>query len=667
MHDPHDDLLERELSRLSEYTGEQPTTPLWQQAIDNHRREQQQRLWVWVRRPAPALAAAGLAVLVASVALRPMGVTAPVNGRTVAATKNELAERFQETKLATAVKSDSGVSSEAISLSRDVTLNAPALEDHSSRVRDAGNDRSTGSVSVPDNDVLAAAGTGGGGGTGVATKSGVPVEGGPAGGRGSGADDPRAALGGGVNRNNTRKTEESPTVFGGVAPGSPPPPTADAPTPSLTPAAVPNLPLKAGWEAEYADKLSNLSAIPEPTANLALAVQDVGTFYKYVPTLLNQKLGEQVVTQQMAGTGKDEPQVYNATLRVNEDRLPEVLEELKKSGKVQAQSGQQLAKETRLTQLDALMDAEKLVAIKTEEAAKEMSNKDADAEALAARSKEAKGTIEALNRRRSQIEKGGELATINIVAVPEAQVRAQALPTPLAPPAAAPAAPKAPGATAARPSGGAAPKVGGGTAAAPTTTADPTPASVAGSNVDKTPDDSKRQLTTGTPPAGEFSRSVGSKTVEQAGSNDDPAKKEMYDLAGSQGAQPPPGAVPAPSGSKVAPTTAPAPAAPVVLPPSSALPPPPPPPAPSTPEAVTPGAPAQAGLPKGTIDRAEQDGKLKQAAREGLSSLGDSTASVVRNGIATMLYWVPALVLVVGGAWWWRRKAAAAAKEPPPQ
>ncbi|MBY0398168.1 MAG: hypothetical protein K2X91_17115, partial [Thermoleophilia bacterium] len=69
MHEPRDDGLEQALESLSRYTGEPGA--VWQSAIELHRREREQRLWRWVRRPAPALAAACLAALVASVALRP--------------------------------------------------------------------------------------------------------------------------------------------------------------------------------------------------------------------------------------------------------------------------------------------------------------------------------------------------------------------------------------------------------------------------------------------------------------------------------------------------------------------------------------------------------------------------------------------------------------------
>ena len=61
-----------------------------------------------------------------------------------------------------------------------------------------------------------------------------------------------------------------------------------------------------------------------------------------------------------------------------------------------------------------------------------------------------------------------------------------------------------------------------------------------------------------------------------------------------------------------------------------------------------------------------EGGKISQAARDGWSRLGDSTANFVRGAIGSMLYWLPALVVLLLSAWWWRRKAVNAAKEPPP-
>jgi hypothetical protein len=67
------------------------------------------------------------------------------------------------------------------------------------------------------------------------------------------------------------------------------------------------------------------------------------------------------------------------------------------------------------------------------------------------------------------------------------------------------------------------------------------------------------------------------------------------------------------------------------------------------------------------VTERSESGKIKQAAREGLSSLGDSTAGLVRGAIATALYWVPGVIVGLGLAWWWRKRRLAAVSEPPPK
>ena len=618
MHDQHDDHLERELSRLSEYTGDQPATPLWQQAMTAHEREKHERVWVWVRRPAPALAAAGLAVLVASIALRPIEQPVTLAERLNAASNP--AERStggdSTTTFASNLDPRAGASSRDNVPSADLAVNSPVADRINARVP-VSREEIGGNSNLNELPVAAPSSSG----YGVAMK-----------------DQPEVRGGGGQLQPPANADAIAAGSGNGGAPGRPPTQPAGLDTARLDRNAVPaNTEILPQPAVRFSDVLANAVDIPEPTANLSLAVADVGTFYKFVPTLVNEKMGEQVIEPQQAGsTGKDAEQVLNLTIRVNEERLPVILGELKKSGRVQAEFTQQLAKETRLTQIDELISNETQIALKPQEAVKAGTKNEVDVDTL--KRKAAEGTIDALNRRRAQIEKGGELATINIVAVPET----------------------APGAVADK----LAIRAFGNNdlkdrSPAPETAArgmtDAKAENVVSPSKELTIDNA-RSSSRGTPGA-KLTGGVSATLPADSKETGPTTATVRFDGAGGAKAQP------------IAPGAAPG--SPRPLETTALTTPPPPSPASAAPPSPTgapalPVAPEQASSPKPEASRMVEGGKISQAARDGWSRLGDSTANFVRGAIGSMLYWLPALVVLLLSAWWWRRKAVNAAKEPPP-
>ncbi|MBY0397252.1 MAG: hypothetical protein K2X91_12420, partial [Thermoleophilia bacterium] len=372
----------------------------------------------------------------------------------------------------------------------------------------------------------------------------------------------------------------------GHAAGEPPAPAAPPNTGGATPGGreikpevtvgEPAAPI-ARAETTIAAKPADLAAPlppPPPTAEVALGVSDVYRFYnEVVPQLVNRKEGEDFALNRLLGPDqKDITQGVDVQLRVNENRLPRVLEQLKQTGQMDVRR-QATPKEVRLAGLDAsLKNARRQAATQAKEnaATPQAGSEDAGGEPRADGPTPG-ADIDALTRRREQIAREGEFATLNIIALPEQKVAQDK------------ASARADAENAAYGSGG-----GGAQVADP-----PTPA-----------------------PSGQ------PQAVEPSAQ---PAR------AGAPSTPQPPGSFPV--ASAAVPTPAPA-----------------QPPAPL----VAKSAPLSDG------------GKLRQAAREGLSSLGDSTAALVRDAIATSLYWVPALVLAAGLTLRWRRRRAAATSEPPP-
>ena len=664
MHDQHDDLLERELSRLSEYTGEPTQTPLWQQAIDAHRRKHQQRLWVWVRRPAPALAAAGLAILVASVAMR--SPIAAYRNRELATSAFDADRHVKlETARDSATKSKEPVPSPELALrnENDVFKNSNENVFSNARVNDLQNNELGLRENVQLNDM---AGT-----------SAPPLPTAPEGianlaagkpdvtrARGAGAEaGSGAGAGGGGGAAGGRGANVGGTVLAG---------------------AVEPMGFKSevGVDGHYRYvRATGISSVPEPSANLALAVPDLKAFYKQLPSLVDVKLGEQVIAQPQPGEESKIPaQEVNLTLRVKEDRLSAVMDELKKAGRVQAQSGQTLAKETRLQQIDVLVEAEKQAALKAEAAQRQYADKETRVTPVEQDEdrKRAAGAIEALNRRRAQIEQGGELATLNIVAVPDSPPPAPAPSTPLAtasgaPTRAAPSLPSSPSTEPAPSAPPAGPVALGGSSPDKATpvTAEPSSPTGAMPTVAGTPTvDTSEPVEKAKKTEAEFTRKHTSKADAGQGTKDTAANKDQLGDTAARGKDfgvtPPPGAQPAlplpPADLAVSTDSTKA------LQPSS--------PAPRLAPAAPPPRPTAAVDPAPAARRADAStsapapgsgGKIQQAAREGWSSLGDTTANFVRSAIGSMLYWLPALIAISAAIVWWRRRAAAAAQEPPPE
>ncbi|MFT3684273.1 MAG: hypothetical protein QM783_04990 [Phycisphaerales bacterium] len=301
MHELHDDALERELTRLSEYSGS--PTPVWEEALDAHRRERDRKLWVWVRRPAPALAAACLAVLVASVALR-----SPATER--ADEERGIAVRRQVVALG---KSDRG----------DALL-------------------------LPTGESAVGGGGGGrfGNGTG-AWNSQVPSE---------LTLDTR-----GLDNLTVRTTAPELNQLGWA--GNSPPTSVRGVPPS-------DFDLDNAGADVYADKAPAVP--PAPSTTVTLSVPDVNNFYyKSLPLLVNEKLGDQVADRQMLkAQAKDASDGVQFVLKVNENRLEPLLEELRKAGEVQVEQAESLNRQTRLSQIDARLENDKHFAARFAEAEK---------------------------------------------------------------------------------------------------------------------------------------------------------------------------------------------------------------------------------------------------------------------------------------------------------
>lgn len=645
MHELRDDALERELSRLSEYTGEPAS--LWEDAIDAHRRERDRRLWVWVRRPAPALAAAGLSVLVASIALRPAPTPAlPARGLDLASGLADSDVNRSVLLSATTSGRDSnwaqpsgGVNTQ---LPREITQNSPELDFFNARYN-------VPSMRGGEND-------GGGGGNSYSNMAGNPWYGDLA--TKSSVREERAVDSNAGARTGTEPSEAAkPAVVladrsaGGAGSGR----AADYDTGLLGAAIAPS---------------PSPEPFPPPTATLTLGVPDVNHFYyKALPSLVNEKSGEELKFNRMLGKeSKDAAQGVELTLHVNENRVPEVVEQLKKEGKVQVETEAIASKETRLAQIDARLESTKRQVAQYDEQTEE-SRKDADKsmatpEAAAARLK-AQDEITNLNRRRNTIVNEGELATINIVAVPEQQVALK--------------------------------KAAQASAGAPAAGAPPSGENWAGKGADPSPPPPPPLPPPSTPAAPIPPPLASMPAAPTTTANKADSEEKLAVAKGMRGGSvgggrqvpapaatpaepPPPQPLPAPSKlDALTPVpTKDSPAIPAgAAPPSSAA-------APLQVRGDVPAADAarkQLGRPPSeTVNRSEApnakteigeqaagDGKIRQAAREGWSSLGDSIAGLVRGAIATALYWVPGAAVGLALGWWWRKHRREAVSEPPPE
>jgi hypothetical protein len=669
MHDQHDDPLERELAQLSSYTGE-PTT-VWKDAIDTHRREQHRKLWVWVRRPAPAAAAAALAVLVASVALRPP--TPPrVERRSVStASSAALSPRAVRDDGSMNMLSDfsgtiplgnDGTVGRGLNTINDLARNGNTFDNGNNS---GGADNFSGNTRVSDTQNehfvrgLGSPATGSRGenksDNNNDTRNGAPpladnknideIKPGEA--------DKNAAYRGGVNTNTALGGSG-----GGGGPGNRPPandparvagndradnhPATGTPLPpaAVEPPAIPefksvgNEPLAAKREeaekkaapstpstpaaapaAGVPDVAGNVDAFAtlqtaELSANLRVTVPDVNKFYfQFVPTLVNAKGGETFYGTQLDGkapvaSGKDAEQGVNLTMLVYEQNLPSVIDQLRKSGNIQEEKLQLPSKEERLKQVEAQL-AEKEVELKSAYVDK----------AKAAAPLEGKDARDA---------KGGKSATPPAAAIDEARKKAEDAITNL-----------------------------------------------------------NRQ------------RARIEKGVDYARLNIQAVPEQQQALGKNH--VPPPPLAPAPAGARPALAAAPASAAPSAPAkvngapdaPNQAgrtiagdkadgwadndtAPTGPTEPAPARkevpgPKAETDGSPApSAAAPAPSKPAPHETGKITRAAKEGWSSLGDSTADVIRAAIGTMIYWLPIVAAAVALLVWRRRNNAAAMREPPP-
>ncbi|HZW07517.1 MAG TPA: hypothetical protein VFF65_10375, partial [Phycisphaerales bacterium] len=453
MHDPHDDPLERELRGLSSYSGAPAEPPLWQQAIDRHRAQQHQRLWVWVRRPAPALAAAALALLVTTIALQP---GPNLRGRVVPTSELSAAAERSLRGGATA-----GAEPTPRSDSADPTGRLDRL--HVTGDRMAPPSRSV----VPTNplsDLPPAAPPPSPPAPGptnqpATTRSAGALSkeaGHTSPGNGGGSSGPVDAA---RSLDSTAPGDRSTSAGAGPPPGAAEPaPAAAAPANALesNDAAGAQLPL--GAQARFNN------APYEVATNIRLGVNDFNRFYEVIPKLVDVKSGETYSDGQMPAdvpANVQQNDVRSYTLRVKEKRVPEVIEELRKTGNLQVESAQNPPREERLKKIEsAVIQQETEVKLaqaenkgKIDKSAKEHRQEKSELkdEAVAAQQR-----LSMLNSQRARIEQGADFAYINIQAVPEQQVAAVPAPPPPPPPPLAPPAP--PGALGVgRPAGGAAP------------------------------------------------------------------------------------------------------------------------------------------------------------------------------------------------------------------
>lgn len=532
MHEPHDDPLERELASLSKYTGE--PTSIWQEAIDKHRREQQQKLWVWVRRPAPALAAAALALLVASIAVRPID---PAADERRAAMKNALSDWNAEPSntlaaraLAPAPTFGGGDADRLLSRSAATGAAKPTDTAVDEKLTDLANAREH--IATPSGL------SGGSAGRGPVPSGGAPI-----------ADKALPAVADRSAGNRDRTGEPMPPSGVTAArsrPSGNAPASAAPPEPAIA-AKRENQPPPAPSAGAAIEPIDDAFSPLDVTAEVRLQVPDVTEFYnKVVPSLVDVKNGETFASFALSNAREKDvtagkADALNLTLRVSEDRLPQVLDELRRQSTVLSESAQTPPQAERLRQIDSLVELNEMA---LKQVAKEAKATPAPTKGAAladdAKLKKVAESLAELNQRRMRVEQGNDFATVNIVALNDFDAAPRFAPG-------APAqAPTTPGAVPAR--GDAAPLV-----------------------------------------------------MMEAGAKD----------AASPAREP----------------------APAVLQPA-------------------PGA---------------ETGKITRAAREGWSSLGDTTADFVGSAIGTMIYWLPALIAAVAALWWVRRRAADSMREPPPQ
>ncbi|HYD01426.1 MAG TPA: hypothetical protein VEB22_09390, partial [Phycisphaerales bacterium] len=428
MHDPHDDPLERELQALSSYTGSPPEPPLWQTALEMHRAEQQRRLWVWVRRPMPAVAAAALAVLVAAVALDPV---ANLRGRVVHT--SDLSDtaldaaRFRHadgaagpgaTRTGGPASGAAGVRLDTVNdklepVSRTVNPSPPAAVDpapaaqpdtlRSGRDQPRRVDRAAGGGGAPS-----------------------PVDAAPKKEAGDSPNTPADLAAG-------RGPDAAPRPAAPAAPPSPAPaPSGSAGTPNVDKVGnrrVNDFGERAGTNAEF---FSNEPY--EVAANIRLGVNDISTFYNVIPRLVDVKSGETysnsaIPNEPLPGNAPLNAEVLNVQLRVNEQRLPEVIEELRKTGNLQIESSQVPPKEDRLKQIESALKQQEVEvkAVMAESKSKsdsktykgERPEKAEDGAAVL--QQKAQQRLSMLNSQRARIEQGADFAYVNIQAVSEQQ------------------------------------------------------------------------------------------------------------------------------------------------------------------------------------------------------------------------------------------------------
>ncbi len=545
MHQQHDDPLERELEKLSRYTGEPAS--IWRDAIERHRREQQQKLWVWVRRPAPALAAAALALMVAAIAVRPIDPTVAERRAALKDALNSWGAEPTNTLADRPVAPDVGGRDADRLLSRNAAAGARVPTARPANERFA--DPTTAREPIATNFGL----SGGAIESGPTTSGAAPV---------SDKDTPAIVDRSAGNRDRGGQPPQpsaATAARSGPAGNAPAPSISklDAETPSApaapAPAPEPALAIKGEKQpppapgADLAAKAMDDALSPlEVTAEVRLQVPDVASFYNnVVPSLVDVKNGESFAsTGPESAKTKDttaaDARVLNLTLRVGEERLPQVLEELRRQSTVISQTAQTPPQAERLRQIDTLVELNKIalkqasVEAKSAPAPSKSAPPPSDASL-----KQVTENLAQLNDRRQRVERGNDFATVNIIALADVSAEPRSLPP---------------------------------ASAQPTT--------AAGASLTQGDSSPLRKLQAGV------------------------AKAESSAAGAAR--------------SEVQPTPGP------------------------------------------------EEGKIKRAAKEGWSSLGDTTADFVRSAIGTMIYWVPALIACMAAWWWLRRRAAASMREPPP-
>lgn len=429
MPDPLDDSLERELTRLTQYTGEPAQPPLWQAAIEQHRRQQQQRLWVWVRRPLPALAAAAMALLVTSIALQPP--RAALSDRTTAlAPRSDASLKKLETPAPSpdvATGNAAPASEIALTLNtrneipREITQNSRQFDDKMVRQNDdplIGAANGLAQTPAPDNRYAGVP-------SANTKETAQPTE-----------SHGAASYRGGITGSAAAMPAAASAEKGRPASGNP----------SVPPAPMADLDAGKTRDASRADTLAvnapvDASGVPAPSANLVLQVTDPKAFFDYIPTLIDQKQGEQffALTPDAAKSKADAADkantgtAYSYTLRVTEDRLPQVMAQLKASGTLKEETTEIPLKQVRLEKLDEQLARQQRLTLAYKDAPPSAPAAPGGGGGAGTGGKEGKEQIDPLretarkhaelsvielSHRRERIEKGVDLATVNITAVP---------------------------------------------------------------------------------------------------------------------------------------------------------------------------------------------------------------------------------------------------------